>query len=210
MTATLDKPSTKKKAEPDAQLEGVKEPTATPKPITGLKIDTPEQLRSVSKALDKRIAKLTDLAKKNRDEGKDAEATSIEREVTTIRQTLVPQLKGQGSLPFNEGETLPQAVARMFAQDFGFKVRAALAKSITPLPGEKAEDAKARQFAKYDDLVALIGNVAEVGGMLCVNLLTLTADRAYQKGLVAHGATPSAIAREALQAYELELQWNKE
>jgi hypothetical protein len=210
MTATIGKlRDMKKHVEPSAQLDAVKEPAATTKPITGLKIDTPEQLRSVSKAMDARISDLSGLAKKNRDLGKDAAAADVDREIKAIRETIVPQLKAQGALPFNEGETLPNAVARLFAMDFRFKVRSALGK-IKPKPGEKHEDAKARQEAKLDDLVALIGDISEIGGMLCVNLLTTCAERAYEKGKVAHGATPSAIAREALQAYELELQGTKE
>lgn len=186
------------------QLPLVNEPAKAGKPITGLKIETEEQLKFVRKAIDKHLADMTGLAKKNRDEARDAEAKSIERGVTEARERIVPQLKAQGAMAFNEGETLVQTVARFFAGEFRARVRSELMKNMSIKKGETKEDARQRQLAKLDDMEALIGNVGEIGGMLVVNMLTAAADRGYQKGLVAHGATPSAIAREALQALEIE------
>lgn len=186
------------------QLPLVNEPAKAGKPITGLKIETEEQLKFVRKAIDKHLADMTGLAKKNRDEARDAEAKSIERGVTEARERIVPQLKAQGAMAFNEGETLVQTVARFFAGEFRARVRSELMKNMSIKKGETKEDARQRQLAKLDDMEALIGNVGEIGGMLVVNMLTAASDRGYQKGLVAYGATPSAIAREALQALEIE------
>jgi len=197
-------------AVPDAtgQLPLVQEPPA--KPITALRLETPEQVRAVAKALDRRITKLNELAKKNREEGKETEAKSIEREVTMIRESLTSQLRTQGALAFNEGETLVQAVARLFQGEFRTRVRAELVKRITVKAGESSEDARQRQLAKLDDMEKLIGKIGDVGSALVVEWLSLVADRAYHKGTVAHGATPSNIAREALQAFEIERQGREE
>ncbi len=205
-TEVVVKAETPPAAKPDTngQLPLVQEPAKAPKPITGLKLDSVDQIRSVQKSLDKRIAKLTDLAKKNRDEGKEAEAKSVEREVLMIREQLVPQLKTQGALAFNEGEAFPETVARFFAREFRSRVRSALTKTVTQKKGESHEDARKRQLVKLDDMEALIGHISEVGGMLVVNMLTNVSDRALEKGKMMHHATPTAIAREALQAMEIE------
>lgn len=194
--------------EKSGQLSAIQEPPA--KPITALRLETPEQRRAVEKALDRRIVKLGELAKKIREEGKENEAKSIEREIQMIRESLSSQLRAQSALAFNEGETLVQAVGRMFQGEFRSRTRAALLKHITAKKGESYDDARARKLGKLDDLEGLIGNIGEVGGALVVEWLTLVADRAYQKGLVAHGATPSAIARESLQAFEMERQGRDE
>ena len=195
---------------PDAtgQLPLVQEPPA--KPITALRLETPEQVRAVAKALDRRIMKLNELAKKNREEGKETEAKSIEREVTMIRESLTSQLRTQGALAFNEGETLVQAVARLFQGEFRSRVRAALLQNVTAKKGESYDEAKQRRLAVLDDMESLIGKIGDVGSALVVEWLSLVADRAYHKGTVAHGATPSNIAREALQAFEIERQGREE
>lgn len=194
--------------EPDAtgQLPLVTEPAATSRAVSSMKLDTPEQVRSLQLSIDSRIADLNALAKKNREMGKDSAAKDIEREVAMMRETLAPQLKSQGALAFNEGETLVQAVSRMFQGEFRHRVRTALTKNLTVRPNEKAEDARLRQLDKLTEFESLIGNIGDVGGMLVVAWLTQTADRAYEKGKVAHRATPSDIARETLQAIEIELQ----
>lgn len=195
---------------PDAtgQLPLVQEPPA--KPITALRLETPEQVRAVAKALDRRITKLNELAKKNREEGKESEAKSIEREVTMIRESLTSQLRTQGALAFNEGETLVQAVARLFQGEFRSRVRGALLKNVTAKKGESYDEAKQRRLAVLDDMESLIGKIGDVGSALVVEWLSLVADRAYHKGTVAHGAAPSSIAREALQAFEIERQGREE
>jgi hypothetical protein len=198
--------------EPDAtgQLPLVQEAAPTTKLITALKLDTPEQVRSVALSINARIADLKALAKKNRDLGKETEAKAIEREVLMIRETLTPQLKSQGALAFNEGETLPQAVSRIFQSEFRQRVRTAITKTVSMRAGEKPEDARLRQLDKLTEFEALIGNIGEIGGMLVVSWLTQVADRAYEKGKVAHGAAPSDIARETLQAIEIALQGRDE
>lgn len=195
-------------AEPDAtgQLPLVQEGTPTTRLITALKLDTPAQVRSVAKALEKRAIKLGELSKKLREEGKDDEAKSVDREVTMIRETLSSQLKSQGALAFNERETLPQAVSRLFQGEFRYKLRAALTKQAVMRSGETRKDAEERQLDRLVEFEGIIGQAGEIGGMLVVSWLTNVADRAYEKGKIAHEATPSNIAREALQALEIELQ----
>ncbi len=194
--------------EPDAtgQLPLVQEGPQATKLITALKLDTPAQVRSVAKALEKRAIKLGDLSKKLREEGKDDEAKSVDREVTMIRETLSSQLKSQGALAFNERETLPQAVSRLFQAEFRYKLRAALTRQAVMRAGETRKDAEERQLDRLVEFEGLVGQVGEIGGMLVVSWLTNVADRAYEKGKIAHEATPSNIAREALQALEIELQ----
>ncbi|MES2524008.1 MAG: hypothetical protein V4617_14980 [Gemmatimonadota bacterium] len=190
--------------EANGQLPLVKEPVKPTKPIKGVAFNSPEEVASVRLALAGRQDDLEAEAKRLSALGRSAEGAALLREAKNIKEMLLPQVTAQTAMAFNEAESLPSAIARVFAGNIRYKVRTALSKNVSMKKGESRADAEQRQLAKLDDMEALIGNIGEQAGALAVALVTEAADRGFQKGAMASTATPSSIAREAVQAVDLQ------
>ena len=176
------------------------EPEVAGEPLKGLDFTTHEEKYSVHNAMDERIVSLKKLSKKLADAGKHRAAQDCDREVAIINESILPQLGRQRVMVFNENETLPQAVARVFSGEFRSRVRGKLTSFTQVDGGETFEDAKQRRLELLDNMEDLIGNIGDVAGAMVVKMVTAAAERGYEKGLIVNGANASSIAREALQA----------
>lgn len=200
--AIVEEALTPPKADADGQLQLVQEPVAPKKPLTPLTFQSGEQVASVRLALQARADDLKAEAKRLSGLGRTVEAAALEREAKDISEQLLRQVQSQTAIPFNENETLPQAIKRVVQGEIRHRARTALLKSVAIKKGETKQDADARALAKLDDLEALIGNVGEQAGLLVCDLIVEAADRAKEAGKHERLSTASAIAREAVQAVE--------
>lgn len=188
--------------EPDGQLSLVQEAPTPKKPLTPLTFQSGEQVASVRLALKARADDLRGEAKRLSGLGRTVEAAALEREARDISEQLLRQVESQAAIPFNESETLPQAIKRVVQGEVRYRARAALLKSVALRKGETKQDAEQRALAKLDDLEQLIGNIGEQAGLLVCDILVEAADRAKDAGRVERQATASQLAREAVQAVE--------
>lgn len=195
-------PASAPAAEPDGQLTLVQEPTPPKKPLTPLTFQSGEQVASVRLALKARADDLRGEAKRLSGLGRTVEAAALEREARDISEQLLRQVESQAAIPFNESETLPQAIKRVVQGEVRYRARAALLKSVVQKKGETKQDAEQRALGKLDDLEQLIGNIGEQAGLLVCDILVEAADRAKEAGKVERQATASQLAREAVQAVE--------
>lgn len=197
-------------ADADGQLQLVQEPTPPKKPLTPLTFQSGEQVASVRLALQARAEDLKSEAKRLSGLGRTAEAAALEREAKDITEQLLRQVTAQHAIPFNESETLPQAIKRAVQGEVRYRARTALLKSVAMKKGETKADAEQRALGKLDDLEQLIGNVGEQAGLIVAKLIVEAADRGKEAGRVERVATASAIAREAIQAVEAAMQRDRD
>lgn len=197
-------------ADADGQLQLVQEPAPPKKPLTPLTFQSGEQVASVRLALQARAEDLKSEAKRLSGLGRTGEAAALEREAKDITEQLLRQVTAQHAIPFNESETLPQAIKRAVQGEVRYRARTALLKSIAQKKGETKQDAEQRALGKLDDLEQLIGNVGEQAGLIVAKLIVEAADRGKEAGRVERAATASAIAREAIQAVEAAMQRDRD
>lgn len=189
-------------ADADGQLSLVQETAPPKKPLTPLTFQSGEQVASVRLALKARADDLRGEAKRLSGLGRTVEAAALEREARDISEQLLRQVESQAAIPFNDSETLPQAIKRVVQGEVRYRARAALLKNVAVKKGETKQDAEQRALAKLDDLEQLIGNIGEQAGLLVCDILVEAADRAKDAGRVERQATASQLAREAVQAVE--------
>jgi hypothetical protein len=201
-----DAPQTETPTADGSQLTLVQEPTPPKKPLTPLTFQSGEQVASVRLALQARADDLRAEAKRLSGLGRTAEAAALEREAKDITEQLLRQVQSQTVIPFNESETLPQAIKRAVQGEVRSRARAALLRSVAQKKGETKQDAEQRALGKLDDLEALIGHVGEVTGALVSRLIVEASDRGMEAGRVQRETNASSIAREAIQAVEAALQ----
>ncbi|MBY0490668.1 MAG: hypothetical protein K2R93_12570 [Gemmatimonadaceae bacterium] len=188
-------------ADAGGQLALVAEDTPAPKKITELAFTSGDEVASVALALSGRAEDLDKEAKKLTELGRHAEAKALQREARHIKDALLAQLQPQTVLPFNAGESPLAAVTRVVGTTVRTAVVKALKNHVEVGEGETYDEVVERRLAELADFERLVGGIAEHAAAAVLPVLRETAERAFEAGLAARGATPEVLVREAVQAH---------
>lgn len=191
--------------EPDGQIALVTEPVK-PATIKPMAFRSGAEVAAVRRALEAELKELEKMAKDSDAMGEPAAAKIFRDKALLLKTQLIPQVTAQGSLPFNEKESLASLVGRTVAGEVRARVRAGLLKNVAPKKGESMKDAQQRKLGLLDDMESLIGNIAEQMGALATKFVSAAADRGIAVGKQAIQADGATVAREAIQLVEFELQ----
>lgn len=137
------------------------------------------------RALEERHESIDKLAKKNEDEGYHREARTQRADAASIKQFILPALRGQGELPLATAE----------------QVRAGIANRIRPLIHGSLV-VKAPEERQEDALVSRETMLCERLAIYMETYASAIASEAYNAGYAARGYDPEAIALRMISALD--------
>lgn len=174
-------------------------PNATKPHSMTMHFSSADEIQMTALALHKRAEELRSLAKKNREMGKQREAINIEREAGHIGEFLLPQVRTQLAAPFDDSESLIDALERTVGRTVRNATVRAIKREVAKKHNETEDDFNARCKALADDFEIVVGGISASAAAAVLPFLEAAADMAYNAGLEERNATPANLAKRAVQ-----------